>query len=150
MRQPKPLHACHRDAGLMEAFCSISVPIANLSPGPVLDLLMRFTVSSDRQMSPRLARQLIAHASRSSLKLSSLGAARLLTYSLSEDDKVSMAATDVLGLMVPLLDGCSRPLTASLQGQPLYLGNQDDRVLFERLAGCLVDTSSLTDHCMKR
>ncbi|KAK9856110.1 hypothetical protein WJX84_004825 [Apatococcus fuscideae] len=145
---------CSRDPDLVEAFCSISVPMATLSPGPIQDLLGKFALSTDRQMSPAVARSLIAHASTSALKLPASSAAKLLVYGLSEDASVILADSDVHGLMVPLLDSSSRPLKSSQQGQPLYdtmyLGDHDDQQLFDCLADCLVDTCSLTEACKGR
>lgn len=134
----------------MEAFCNISVPLATLPPGPLMDLLSKFTVSSDRQMSPAIARKLIAVASSSAWKLPAASAAKLLVYSLGEEDTMALTEVDVHGLLVPLIDGSSRPLATSSQAQPLYLGDQDDQQLFECLADCLVDTCSLTAACRSR
>lgn len=140
----------HRDSDLVKAFCNISVPLASLSPGPLMDLLSSFAVSSDRQMSPAVARKLIAAASSSALKLPASSAAKLLIYSLGEEATVVLTDADVHGLVVPLIDGSSRPLAPREQAQPLYLGDQDDQQLFECLAGCLVDTRSLTEACRSR
>ena len=144
------LSLSNRDSDLVEAFCNISVPLATLSPGPLMDLLSNFTVSNDRQMSPAIARKLIALACSSALKLPASSAAKLLVYSLDEEATVGLTEADVHGLLVPLIDGSSRQLSSSRQARPLYLGDQDDQQLFECLAGCLVDTHSLTEACRSR
>ena len=140
----------HRNASLVDALNSINAPMAILPPGPVQDLLSRFTASADRVMRPAVARQLTALASSSAMHLSALDAAHLLVYSLEEGVAVNLADTDVLGLMVPLLNGCSMPLTTAAQGLPLYLGDSTDQQLFDGLSACLVDTSSLSGSCVQR
>ncbi len=139
-----------RNTKLVEAFSSINIPIAALSPGPVQDLLSRFTVSDDRLMRPGTARKLIACSSTPASQLSASDAAQLLEYSLSEDVSVCLEDADVIGLMVPLLNGLSMPLTAASHGQALYLGDHADQQLFEGLSAHLVDTSGLTKHCVNR
>lgn len=140
----------HRNASLVDALNTINIPMATIPPGIVQDLLIRFTASADRLMTPGLARQLTAHASSSALQLSASKAAHLLVYSLDEDAAFGLTAADAHGLMVPLLNGSCMPLTNAAQGQTLYLGDSADQQLFDGLSAYLVDTCGLTSSCIQR